>query len=415
MKTIRFILIILIAFIPFISFADDASNLIAVLGVVKDANQRKALESVNVTLAGSHIGTVTNKDGYFVLKVPKGKFPITLAFTHLSYAPTKIEISDVAEAADKHVVLMRIIAAQIKEIVVTPVDAEDVVNTAYQKISKNYPDYPTMLSGFYRETIQKKKRYISVAEAVIKAYKPPYTKNPFRQNVQVLKGRKLISSKVSDTLSVKLMGGPLQIITFDYVVSQWPLLEPENLNWYKYYMEEYVMLDGRLHYKIRFEPRVMADVPLMNGYYYIDRETFSIDRIEASTDMKDEALVTQQMLKKKPRGMRFKPQELSCVVTYKTIDGKTYPSYIKNVIRFQCDWKRRLFHTNYTVISETVITDHENNPHEAIAYKNSFKDNDILPDRIEYFLDQDFWKDYNIIEPTESLDEAVAKLMKDYK
>lgn len=33
-------------------------------------------------------------------------------------------------------------------------------------------------------------------------------------------------------------------------------------------------------------------------------------------------------------------------------------------------------------------------------------------DRVEYFKDPEFWEDYNIIEPTESLDKAIDKLVR---
>jgi hypothetical protein len=34
---------------------------------------------------------------------------------------------------------------------------------------------------------------------------------------------------------------------------------------------------------------------------------------------------------------------------------------------------------------------------------------------VEYFEDPDFWADYNIIEPTESLQDAIGKLKKKVK
>ena len=39
-----------------------------------------------------------------------------------------------------------------------------------------------------------------------------------------------------------------------------------------------------------------------------------------------------------------------------------------------------------------------------------FRTSDILEDKASEFLDPDFWKDYNIIEPSESLENAVERL-----
>ena len=53
-----------------------------------------------------------------------------------------------------------------------------------------------MLTGFYRETAQKGRRYINISEAIIDIYKTPYAnRNVDRDRVQIYKGRKLLSQK----------------------------------------------------------------------------------------------------------------------------------------------------------------------------------------------------------------------------
>ena len=59
-----------------------------------------------------------------------------------------------------------------------------------------------------------------------------------RDRVQVLKGRRLLSQKVSDTLGVKLAGGPTLSIYVDIVKNQDALLDMETLNYYDFFMEE---------------------------------------------------------------------------------------------------------------------------------------------------------------------------------
>lgn len=41
--------------------------------MVKDKQNKKALENVNVSVHGSNIGTVTNAEGEFALKIKKQK------------------------------------------------------------------------------------------------------------------------------------------------------------------------------------------------------------------------------------------------------------------------------------------------------------------------------------------------------
>jgi hypothetical protein len=86
-------------------------------------------------------------------------------------------------------------------------------------------------------------------------------------------------------------------------------------------------------------------------------------------------------------------------------------------MRFNCDWKRRLFASTYATVSEMVVTERVVIGPDAKRPKgrSSFGLRDRFYDRVEYFDDPDFWADYNIIEPTESLEHAISKLKKKLK
>jgi hypothetical protein len=126
--------------------------------------------------------------------------------------------------------------------------------------------------------------------------------------------------------------------------------------------------------------------------------------------------VTQAILRKKPYKLQFKPEEVSFLVTYKLRDGLSYLYYIRNLVRFKCDWKKKwIFSTGYTITSEMVMTDMKTGDISKIPGKDAFRQNRSLSDEVGNFYDENFWEDYNIIEPTESLENAVNKLRKQYK
>jgi hypothetical protein len=279
----------------------------------------------------------------------------------------------------------------------------------------NYSANNNLFTGFYRETAQKGRRYINISEAIIDVYKTPYKDmNVSRDRVQVYKGRKLLSQKASDTLIVKLLGGPNLSVFVDIVKNPDIFLEREMLPYYAFKMEESVMLDERHHYVISFTPQAILPYALYEGKLYIDREKLSFTRAEFNLNMDDRNKATQAILKKKPFGLRFRPLEVSFLVTYKEIEGKTYLSYIRNEVRFRCDWKRKLFATSYTINSEMVITNGKI-AETFIPYKLAFKQSQSLSDKVSDFNDDAFWGNYNIIEPTESLESAVGKLRKQQK
>ncbi|MCZ4238269.1 hypothetical protein O4H25_15620, partial [Staphylococcus equorum] len=72
-------------------------------------------------------------------------------------------------------------------------------------------------------------------------YGEPLTKD----RVQIDKGRRLLSSKQSDTLAVKLLGGPTMFVYLDVVKNPDFLLDPQALSDYHFIMEEPTSIDNR--------------------------------------------------------------------------------------------------------------------------------------------------------------------------
>lgn len=391
----------------------DTHGHTVISGVVKDQSTKKTLEYVNISVPGTSIGTVTNADGGFVIKVSDTIQAHTLELSYLGYRNQRFPIQgeDVTDA----VIYLTPLQNTLPEVVVRGMDPLKLVRTAAQRIAVNNSPKHTILTGFYRETVRKRRNYINVTEAIVNIYKTPYTDvNVDRDRVQVYKGRQLLSPKAGDTLVVKLQGGPSFSVLLDAVKNRELLLDETAFREYKFKMEGSVMLDKRPHYVVSFEPQVVQPYPLFYGTMYIDEESLAFTQIEFSFSMTDRNKVTNAILKKKPFNLRFKPEELSYLVTYKQEDGVSYLNYVQNTIRFKCDWKRRLFSTNYTVVSEMVVTDKQLNNVTPIPYKLAFDHRNILSDKVGSFYDENFWEGYNIIAPTESLQSAVNKLKKKY-
>jgi hypothetical protein len=184
------------------------------------------------------------------------------------------------------------------------------------------------------------------------------------------------------------------------------------LPFYTFKMVEATSIDDRLQFVVEFEPQMITEYPLYVGTLYIDRETLSFTRAEYRMDMRDKQKVTDAILKEKPKGLRFIPDDVAYIVTYKQQNNKTYLNYIRNNIQFKCDWKRRLFATNYDVIAESVITDRNDRNVTRIPNREAFTVRQSLSQEVDLYQDENFWSNYNIIEPTESLESAVVRLKK---
>ena len=382
---------------------------VVVSGNVVDDKTGEALGQVSVS--AGRVSVVTNEDGDFTLKLSEA--PGKISISHVGYKTRYLDVTP--GQSEQLKVRLRPATIQLREIVVVNEDPRELVEIAISKIPENYSMVPEMLKGFYRETAMKRKHYIYVAEGVEDMYKSPYNRSVNRDRVAIVKGRRLLSQKSSDTLGIKVMGGPVQAVLMDLVKNREFLLNKEEMDAYRFTMGVPEYINDRQQYVIYMEPDWIMPYALYHGKIYIDIERLAFTRIELELDMKDKDKATKTMLVRKPLGVKFKPRELTSVVDYRFEDGVTRISYLKNTFRFNCDWKRRLFATSFTATCEMVVTDSSSEDIHPIGTRNSFDSRDSYYDKVEYFLDPDYWSAYNIIEPSESLDKAIQKLVSKYR
>lgn len=416
MKALRYFYLLMM---PFIILAAHAAtpqdtivdNYITINGIVKDKENKKAIPYATISLSGSSISTVSNADGEFVFKIKQPVDNYKIEISHIGYR--NAYISPTQEAV-MHIVWLTPLENRLDEVVVHGHEPRSLVEEAIMKIKNNYSTQPHLLTGFYRESARKRKRYINIAEAVIHMDKSSYTNNAVADRVQILKGRQLVSPKKSDTLSVKLLGGPTTATYLDIVKNPDLLISPEILPFYDFHMEEATTINERPHYVVSFLPNRELPFALYYGKLYIDKERLSFTSAEFYLDLSNRTKAIQTILHKKPKGLRFKPIEVAYRVNYAEYEGKIHLSYVSFRINFTCDWRRKLFSTNYTILSEMVVTDIQPST-QRILSKDAFSKTKVLSDNVAPFFDKDFWGSYNIIKPDESLETAVDKLKKKIK
>ena len=408
MKTYRKLLLFCALFVSLLAYGQTDTLRYSVRGTVRDAAGGKPLAYVSVTLPGTNYATVTNQDGSFVIKSDLP--PRFVAFSLLGYKTLTVP-------ADREQ-MMRV-SLNRGEFTLDPAqiisgDPLTILREAIYKIPENCPSEPELFECFYRETAQKRNRFIYVSEAVTKMYKSSFRNVFGRDRTAVEKSRLLTSPRRSDTLAIKVIGGPTQAGDLDLVKTRSVILNDSDLEDYRLEMLEPVMLDDRRQLVIKLTPTLVSEFAQQHGIVYIDQETMSFTRIEMSLDMSDPAKATRVMLVRKPADIRFKPKEMSLLLNYKREDGKSRLSYVRTVFRFNCDARRHIWNTEFTAIAEMVVTNRFNGADAVpIDRAESFRSSESLADKTQVYADPDFWKDYNIIEPTESLEHALGRLRKE--
>ena len=390
-----------------LAFGQTDSLRYVVRGSVVDADNGRPLSYVAVSLPGTNYATVTNADGTFVIK--SDAEPRFVAFSLLGY-----KVATVPADRDKD---MRIFLARgpftLDPATVLTGNPESILREAIYRIQDNCPSEPELFDCFYRETAQKRQRFIYISEAVTKMYKTSFKPNIGFDRTAVEKSRLLTSPRKSDTLAIKVMGGPTQAVDLDIVKNRMLMLNEMDIENYRFEMLEPAMIDDRRQIVIGVSPGRQLEYALHEGRIYIDQETLAFTRIELSLDMSDPDKATRVMLVRKPSDIRFRPKEMTLLLNYKRENGKSRLSYVRTLFRFDCDARKRLWRTEFTAVAEMVVTNRYNG--EAVApidRKESFRSNDVLADKTQMYADPDFWKDYNIIEPTESLEHAIDRLKK---
>ena len=394
---------------------NDQQTVLTYRGKVVDAETGTPLVFATVAVKESNVATVTNIDGEFVIKISEPQTSKNLEVTYLGFKNKVVALTDLRQEGYKNVISMIPAPIPIKEIIVKPLDPEAIVRNAIGRIGKNYVDEPNLMTAFYRETIRKNRTYVSIGEAVVEIFKAPYANDLRFDGARIYKGRKGSDVQKMDTVLFKLQGGPVSVMQLDIVKNTESILTMDAMKYYDYSLATVVEIDNKPHYVISFKQKPSVDMPLFMGNLYIESDTYAVTEAEFGFNLEDKAAVSSIFIKKKPLGMEVTPEIASYRVKYRQQDGKWYFAYSRAEVKFKVNWKRKLFNTYYTTMSEIAVTDRTNEEVIKFAGKEKLRYSDVFTEKVGAFKDPEFWGDYNVIEPDQSIEAAIRRLSRRLK
>ena len=103
------------------------------------------------------------------------------------------------------------------------------------------------------------------------------------------------------------------------------------------------------------------------------------------------------------------------MVNYREIDGKWNLNHVRSEVVFKSKWEKKLFKSTITTMFEMAITGRDTENVEKIPSKESMKFNDVFAEKVSAFEDVNYWGEYNVIKPDESIQVAIDKLSKKLK
>lgn len=385
-------------------------------GEVTGADSHKSLVFATIAIEGTNVSTITNADGEFLLKVPNNMvndaMNSNVLVSFLGYRTKKIPLVQFDENGNNKIELS-VSVTQLPEVnVEVPKDAEALVRETLKRKGENYFDDPTLMTAFYRETIKKRRRNVSLSEAVVNIYKTPYNSQK-KDGVKLYKARKSTDYDKLDTVALKLQGGPFNALFVDVMKYPEYIFTDETLENYVFSFDRSTRVNDRLIYVVDFKQLESVMDPLYQGKLYIDAENKILTSAIFSLNITDRDLASRMFVRKKPANARVWPTEVAYRVDYREKDGKWYYGYSNILMEFKINWDKRLFNSVYSMTCEMAVTDWEKNmTSDFPKARDRIKTSIILADEAIGFADPDFWGEYNIIEPDKSIESAIEKIQR---
>ncbi len=387
----------------------DSSSFSYFNGTILDSKTKNELAFASITVSGSNISTISNSEGKFLIKIPVDKKDASLTISFLGYKDKVVSIKDLKQ--EKNILYLDQINMLLKEVVVNVFDANKLFINVLNNRSKNYGDSAIQMVGFYRESIKKRRSYVSVLESVIDIQKMPYLSGA-QDQVNILKGRKNADYTKIDTVNFKLEGGVFSALYIDLVKDPSVIFSDDVFELYNFRFEDITQINDRQVLIISFKQKsnIEDPDPLYSGKLFIDAKSLAIVSAKFQLNVENKNKAGLIFTRKKPNGVVIYPTEVTYKVDYRLQNGKWIFSYSRGDLSFKLNWDKRIFNTIYNTTFELVNTNWESKEGKSQFNNQKLSPYVIMSDKISDVTDVDFWGNYNIIEPEKSIESAIKKI-----
>ncbi len=256
----------------------QAQESVVLRGRVLDAATHQALPNAQVGIADNRLGTSTNLDGRFALRVPAAYQGSELQVALLGYRKYSRPLPPLP--GTEMLIELQSSPASLGTVSVTA-SAEGIVREAVARIPHNYPGRPVQLTGFYRESDDEaaSQRYDYLVEGQLRVYVPSYQHPRAAGQVQVLESRRVdLRPARPDGLAlpgINWMAGALVPHRFDFVRRRAEFIQPAHFKEYRYRLSPQTTFQGRAVYVVAFAPRPGTDRANFAGEVYIDERNYA--------------------------------------------------------------------------------------------------------------------------------------------
>nr|WP_321353837.1 STN and carboxypeptidase regulatory-like domain-containing protein [uncultured Draconibacterium sp.] len=371
-------------------------------GKLIESRKDRPIPFASVSILDKPIGTISNTDGEFLLKVHPSYIRDSIVISCMGYEQKFLPAN---QLLDEDLFILEPASIKIKEIKVTAITPEKLLKNMRANYEKNYTPSTKLMTAFYRETVKQDKNYISVSEAVMEVLKAPYIGTSRGDLVRLLKGRKSRDVQPFKWLNFKLMGGPFTITELDAVKTVETFIDPQYEHVYDYQISDVIWYENQPVYVVKFQPQSSEFYPPFEGEMYVHRETFALVHANYHLNKAGLKQAEEIMIKKKPRKVKARPTYVHYQVSYRQYQGKWHLASAKASVKFKVRSKRDRINSEFHSVSDLLITNIQPTGLKRFNKDERFNRNDIFVEVLGVY-DEKFWENYNIIKPNESLRNA---------
>jgi len=382
-------------------------NFISISGTIFDKDTQEPIPFATIAVTTWGLGTISNNDGIFTLKIPTEYLSSDVVVSHLGYETQKLPLSILSQTKADIYIKPRYIA--IQEVIIRNIDARSVVKSAIDNIDKYFITENCYLTGFYREGVKRNKTYLNYSEAVFKVFKTSYSKGSILDQVKLIKSRKIENTNRADTLTVKLKAGIKGTLEMDILKNLPDFLDREYMNYYNYTKTDIVAYENHSAYAIEFEQKPEITLPLYKGTLYIDVEKLILLAADFQVNPDKVGDLTNQLIIKKDRGIKVKPKEVKYSIDYRLFGNKYVIQHIRGDLKLNINKRYKLFSDDYSLFFEFVNMQVDTVNVKRFTRKETFTPQVIFSEE-KYDYDPLFWGKLNIIEPEEDVSKAIARI-----
>ena len=274
----------------------------ALVGHIWDSN-KNPLPGANIYIADSNMGTISNKDGYYILNLKPGRYDVI--FSYIGYQNDTLRISVKAGTQIKKDIVLKEYLIEGETIMVFAKEYNDAQEIVWKTIQnkneylagiKNY-EYDAYQKTIFRLNVSKEKQIIG---GLIETHSKGYFQYPDEfEEVVLAKKQSANFSDITNVFAVGKLPNLLdESIKFDELSVVSPLSR-KALDYYQYEMVDTTYFNHRMVFNMSFQPKI-GGVPLFSGKMSIIDKDFAViycelegkDRI--TTQLRNHIKITQK-------------------------------------------------------------------------------------------------------------------------